>query len=724
MVIGDGILTPTMSVLSAVSGMKIKLPYINKYHTASAAIVIVIFIFSLQHFGTKRVGFLFAPILVAWLLCVAGVGLYNIIHWNPGVIKAVSPYYAYKFLRITGKVGWSSLGGVVLCITGAEAMFADLGHFSPLSLRIAFVVFVYPCLVLGYMGEAAYFSKNQVDLQSSFYKAIPEPMFWPVFAIATLATIVASQAIISATFSIISQCRALKCFPRVKIVHTCNDIYGRIYIPEINWILMLLCIAVVIEFSDTPNQIGNAYGLDVISVMFVTTCLMFLIIVVVWKKNVILGIMFVLTFGSVELVYLSAAVTKIPAGGWVPLVSSLVILCLMSVWKYGTILKQDFEGIAKFDMVRLLNAGPDGGVQRVRGIGLVYSNLVGGIPPMFSHFVINFPAFHEVLVFVTLETTLIPRVPPSERFVISREPPVGHLIFRCVVKYGYKDFKDADNFETQLMEKVEAFLEHGPSTEEERVSNSNQSPPPPPPPPPNPGLEQQVSSGDEAEAGGVWRRVSYSSSDVSLRSVSVGEPAATPVPVGRRRVTYIEMAVDPSSSTQVRDPSSSTQVRDPSSSTQVRFRDPSSSTQVRDMGDPSSSTQVRFRDPSSSTQYRDMGDPSSSNQVRFRDPSSSNQVRFRDPSSSNQVRFRDDESPEAVPERVIELQKLRQAKLNGGVAYMIGNTRIEATVGSSFLKKFAINFIYKFLRQNCRHPAVPLGIPHTSLIEVGIIYRI
>lgn len=164
-----------------------------------------------------------------------------------------------KFLRSTGVEGWISLGGIVLSITGVEAMFADLGHFSSLSIKIAFTFLVYPSLILAYLGEAAFLSKHHEDIQRSFYKAIPEAVFWPVFVVATFASVVGSQAVISATFSLVNQCCALNCFPHVKTMHTSNQIYGQIYIPEVNWMLMCLCLAVTIGLRDT-NMIGHAYG--------------------------------------------------------------------------------------------------------------------------------------------------------------------------------------------------------------------------------------------------------------------------------------------------------------------------------------------------------------------------------------------------------------------------------------------------------------------------------
>ncbi|KAL0432834.1 UNVERIFIED_CONTAM: Potassium transporter 4 [Sesamum latifolium] len=186
-------------------------------------------------------------------------GVYNTIYWNPEVIFAISPHYIVKFFRQTGRDGWSSLGGVLLCITGTEAMFADLGHFTACSIRIAFVFLIYPCLVVQYMGQAAYLSKNISAIPIGFYASIPDAVIWPVFIIATLEAIVASQAIISATFSIVKQCQGLGCFPRVKIVHTSKQINGRVYIPEINWMLMILSLTVAFGFNDT-NKIGNAYG--------------------------------------------------------------------------------------------------------------------------------------------------------------------------------------------------------------------------------------------------------------------------------------------------------------------------------------------------------------------------------------------------------------------------------------------------------------------------------
>ncbi|KAH9743074.1 Potassium transporter 4 [Citrus sinensis] len=437
------------------------------------ACVILVGLFALQHFGTHKVAVMFAPIIIVWLISIFAVGLYNVIHWNPKVISAISPLYIIKYFRETGKTGWISLGGLLLCITGTEAMFADLGHFTALSIRLAFTFFVYPCLVVQYMGQAAYLSKNLDKIPNSFYDSIPEPVFWPVFVVATLSAIVGSQAIITATFSIVKQCHSLGCFPRVKVVHTSRHIYGQIYIPEINWILMILTLAITIGFQDT-TLIGNAYGLACMTVMFITTFLMALIIIFVWYKSIFLAGAFLLFFLAIEGVYLSAAFIKVPQGGWVPLVLSSVFMVVMYIWHYGTRKKYNFDLHNKVSLRWLLGLGPSLGIVRVPGIGLIYSELATGVPAIFSHFVTNLPAFHKVLVFVCVKSVPVPYVSPEERFLIGRVCPRPYRMYRCIVRYGYKDVqRDDGNFENQLIQSIAEFIQM--EAEEPQFSSSESS---------------------------------------------------------------------------------------------------------------------------------------------------------------------------------------------------------------------------------------------------------
>ncbi|KAJ6793580.1 potassium transporter 6-like [Iris pallida] len=469
MVIGDGVLTPAISVFSAVSGVELSMEKEHhKYVEVPVACTILVCLFALQHYGTHRIGFLFAPIVLTWLFCISAIGVYNIFHWNPHVYQALSPYYMYKFLKKTQRGGWMSLGGILLCITGSEAMFADLGHFSQLSIQIAFTSVVYPSLVLAYMGQAAYLSKHHLvesNYRIGFYVSVPEKIRWPVFAIAILAAVVGSQAVITGTFSIIKQCSALGCFPRVKIVHTSSKVHGQIYIPEINWILMILCLSVTIGFRDTKH-LGNASGLAVITVMLVTTCLMSLVMVLCWNKSIFIAISFILFFGSIEALYFSASLMKFLTGAWVPIVLSFIFMAVMYIWHYGTLMKYEFDLQNKVSINWLLSLGPTLGIVRVRGIGLIHTELVSGIPAIFSHFVTNLPAFHQVLVFLCIKSVPVPYVQPEERFLIGRIGPKEYRIYRCIVRYGYHDVhKDDLEFEKDLVSSIAAFIQSGGNSE-------------------------------------------------------------------------------------------------------------------------------------------------------------------------------------------------------------------------------------------------------------------
>ncbi|CAA2956440.1 potassium transporter 8-like [Olea europaea subsp. europaea] len=461
MVIGDGVLTPAISVFSAVSGLELVVSKHHHQYIEVPVACIIVFLFYLQHYGTHRIGFLFAPVVIAWLFCISAIGVYNIFHWNPHVYQALSPYYMYKFLKKTRRGGWMSLGGILLCITGSEAMFADLGHFSQMSIKIAFTFVVYPSLILAYMGQAAYLSKHHIiesGYHIGFYEPVPEKLRWPVLAIAILAAVVGSQAIITGTFSIIKQCSALGYFPRVRIIHTSSKNCGQIYIPEINWILMLLCLAVTIGFRDTKH-ISNASGLAVITVMLVTTCLMSLVIVLCWHRSFFLALCFILFFGSIEALYFSASLIKFLDGAWVPVALSFIFLVIMYVWHYGTLRKYEFDVQNKVPINWLLSLGPNLGIVRVRGIGLIHTELVSGVPAIFSHFLTNLPAFHQVLVFLCVKYVPVPHVRPEERFLVGRIGPKDYRVYRCIARYGYRDIQMDDvMFEDDLVSSIAEFI--------------------------------------------------------------------------------------------------------------------------------------------------------------------------------------------------------------------------------------------------------------------------
>ncbi|KAK1437036.1 hypothetical protein QVD17_02821 [Tagetes erecta] len=587
MTIGDGVFTPAISVLSAVSGVKIKATGLHENYVVAISCALLVGLFSIQHHGTHRVAFLFAPIVTAWLLSIAGIGIYNIIHWNPRIFHALSPVYMVKLLKRTGHEGWLSLGGVVLSITGVETMFADLGHFSTLSVKIAFTFLVYPCLVLAYLGEAAFLSRHHEDIQRSFYKAIPEAVFWPVFIVATFAAVVGSQAAISATFSIISQCCALNCFPHVKIVHTSRKIYGQVYIPEVNWMLLSLCLAVTIGLRDT-NMIGHAYGLAVTIVMFVTTCLMTMVMIIVWKQRIVTAAAFLVLFGSVELVYLSAAFFKIPKGGWISLLLSLTFMSIMFVWNYGKLKKHEFDLENKVSMNRILSLGPSLGMVRVPGIGLVYTNLATGIPAIFGHFVTNLPAFHQVLVFVCVKAVQVPYVKAEERMLMGRVGPQEYHMFRCIVRYGYKDVPHENyNFENRLVSALMEFIE-------------------------------------------TEGNVKYELGDTESDNVDENVPE--------------HMFALPDHEEKM----------------------------VRSLKEIEESVSGCL------------------------------------------------ETHPSLKDESVQILKARES----GIAYILGHSYAKAKKSSTILTKFAIDVVYSFLSRNCRGTDVVLNVPHTSLLEVGMIYYV
>ncbi|CAA7020947.1 unnamed protein product [Microthlaspi erraticum] len=458
MMIGDGILTPAISVLSATGGIKVINPKMSSDVVVLVSIIILIGLFSMQHYGTDKVGWLFAPIVLIWFLFIGATGMYNIFKHDTSVLKAFSPTYIYLYFKRRGRDGWISLGGILLSITGTEALYADIAYFPLLAIQLAFTFFVFPCLLLAYCGQAAYLVNNKEHYKDAFYASMPDSVYWPMFVVATGAAIVGSQATISGTYSIIKQAVSHGCFPRVKIVHTSKKFLGQIYCPDINWILMIGCIAVTASFKN-QSQIGNAYGTAVVLVMLVTTLLMVLIMLLVWRCHWSLVLIFAVLSLVVEFAYFSAVIFKIDEGGWVPLIIAAISLLVMSVWHYATVKKYEFEVHSKVSMSWILGLGPSLGLVRVPGIGLVYTELPSGVPHIFSHFITNLPAIHSVVVFVCVKYLPVYTVPEEERFLVKRIGPKKFRMFRCVARYGYKDLhRKDDDFESKLFNSLFSFI--------------------------------------------------------------------------------------------------------------------------------------------------------------------------------------------------------------------------------------------------------------------------
>ncbi|KAF3679933.1 putative nuclear transcription factor Y subunit B-5-like [Capsicum annuum] len=403
MVIGDGVLTPCISVLSAVGGIKEAAPKaMTEERIVWISVAILILLFTFQRFGTDKVGYTFAPIICVWFSLNAAIGLYNFVKYDPSVVKAINPKYIIDYFKRNKKDAWISLGGVVLSIT--------------------------------------------------------DGVYWPMYVVAVFAAIIASQAMISGTFAIIQQSLALGCFPRVKIVHTSTKHHGQVYIPEINFLLMLACVAVTFGFRTTA-KIGNAYGISVVFVMTLTSSLLILVMIMIWKTHILLVIAYALVIGTVELVYLSSVLYKFNQGGYLPLAFAMFLMLIMCVWNYVYRKKYYFELDHKISPEKVKETIDETNSQRLPGLAIFYSELVHGIPPIFKHYVENVPCLHSVLAFVSFKSLPISKVLVEERFLFRWVQPSDLYVFRCVVRYGYNDVRhEQEDFEKILVEKIKEFI--------------------------------------------------------------------------------------------------------------------------------------------------------------------------------------------------------------------------------------------------------------------------
>ncbi|KAF5731463.1 KUP15 [Tripterygium wilfordii] len=450
------------------------------------SVAILVCLFMAQRFGTDKVGYTFAPIICVWFIMIGGIGIYNFFKFDPAVIKAVNPAYIIQYFQRNKKDAWISLGGVVLAITGTEALFADVGHFTVRSIQISMCFMTYPALIFAYTGQASFLRKHNHLVSDTFYSSIPDHLYWPMFVVAVMASIIASQAMISGTFSIIQQSLSLGCFPRVKIVHTSTKYEGQVYIPEVNYLLMIACVGVTAAFK-TTEKIGHAYGIAVVFVMTLTSAFLVLIMIMIWKSSILFIIAYVLIIGSVELLYLSSVLYKFDQGGYLPVAFALVLMTVMYVWNSVYRRKYYYELDHKISPERLKEIAVNTNFYRIPGLAMFYSELVQGIPPIFKHYIDNVPALHSVLVFVSIKSLPISKVPVEERFLFRRVEPREFNVFRCVARYGYTDVRNEhEPFEAMLVEKLKQFirddcwlsrmaLTNGDGTESEHGNDENES---------------------------------------------------------------------------------------------------------------------------------------------------------------------------------------------------------------------------------------------------------
>ncbi|KAL8116644.1 potassium transporter 7-like isoform X2 [Apium graveolens] len=459
MVIADGVVTPAMSVMSAVGGLELGVEGIRQDHIVMISVAFLVVLFSVQRYATSKVGIVIGPALLIWFILLGTIGVYNLLKYDSSVLKAFNPIHIYYFFERNSTKAWYSLGGCLLCATGSEAMFADLCHFSVRSVQLAYAFLVLPCLLLGYLGQAAYLMSNHADTTHAFFASTPSWAFWPVLLIANIAALIASRTMTTATFSCIKQSAALGCFPRLKIIHTSRKYMGKIYIPVLNWFLLAFSLVLVCSISNI-NEIGNAYGIVEVGVMMTTTILVTLVMLLIWQIKVEYVVGFAVISLGMELIFFSSVLWSVWDGSWIILVFAIIMFLVMFIWNYGSKLKYESEVKEKISIDLMRQLGSNLGTVRAPGIGLLYNELVKGVPAIFGQFLTTLPAVHSMIIFVCIKYIPVPLVPQDERFLFRRVCPRSYHIFRCIARYGYKDVRKENNlvFEKLLIESLEKFI--------------------------------------------------------------------------------------------------------------------------------------------------------------------------------------------------------------------------------------------------------------------------
>jgi KUP system potassium uptake protein len=430
---GDGVITPAISVLSAVEGLKIATPLLEPY-VIPLALIIIVGLFLIQSSGTARIGRLFGPIMLLWFATLALLGISNIVG-HPGVLSALNPAYAVEFFAANGWTGFLVLGTVFLVVTGGEALYADMGHFGPKPIRMAWFTLVLPALLLNYFGQGALLLQVPEAAENPFYLMAPAWALYPLVVLATLATIIASQALISGAFSLTMQANNLGYLPRLRIIHTSPTAYGQIYIPMVNWALMYACIAVVLSFR-TSSNLAAAYGIAVTSTMAITTIIFGVVARRRWRWPMPWVALMIGFFLIVDLAFLGANLVKIPQGGWFPLVLALLIFAIMTTWKRGSWLvfsrEENLELSLKALQDRLVTKPP----ARAPGTAVFLSANPVGVPAALLTNLQYNGVMHEQVLLATVLVEEVPHVAESHRVSVEA---LGQGLYGVIIRYGFME---------------------------------------------------------------------------------------------------------------------------------------------------------------------------------------------------------------------------------------------------------------------------------------------
>ena len=430
---GDAMITPALSVLSAIEGLKLVTPAFEPY-VVPATIVILIVLFSVQSRGTAKVAAFFGPTMIIWFFAIAIAGLVQIAG-NPGVLRAFNPLYGLGFLSSHGMIGLVTLGAVFLAVTGAEALYADLGHFGRKPIQVAWVSLVLPSLALNYLGQGALVLANPQAIDNPFFLLYPDWALLPMVVLATVATVIASQAVITGAYSLSQQAMQLGLLPRLEIRHTSETQYGQIYMPRVNTFLLIGVLMLVALFKSS-GALASAYGIAVTGTMVVTGIMAFMVIWKIWRWSALAAAALMAPFVLVDLTFLGANLLKVLDGGWVPLALGGLIMVVMYTWRRGTRLlyEKTRRGEMPLDnLVARLETKPP---HRVPGTAVFFTSDPMSAPTALLHSLKHYKVLHEHNVILTIETAHTPRVPEVERVRIE---PVGKTFSRVVLRFGFME---------------------------------------------------------------------------------------------------------------------------------------------------------------------------------------------------------------------------------------------------------------------------------------------
>lgn len=431
---GDSMITPAISVLSAVEGLEIIAPALTKF-VVPITLVVLTALFMIQKRGTGLVGMYFGPVMILWFGILGILGLIQIIQ-SPGVLAALNPYYAYHFITNHPLIAFLALSAVVLAVTGGEALYTDMGHFGRLPIRLAWFGFVMPALVLNYFGQGALLLSDPNAIQNPFYLLAPDWALMPMVVLSTAATVIASQAVISGAFSVARQSVQMGLLPRMMIVHTSGQEEGQIYVPFTNWTLFIAVIALVIGFKSSSN-LAAAYGLAVTGTMLIDTILVSFVMVLIWRWNLLTMALVVIPLLAIDIAFFSANALKIPDGGWFPLAIGAVSFIVLTTWLRGRKLVSNEISKHSIPMDAFIEAVDD--VHRVSGTAIFMTSSQTGVPSALLHNLKHNQILHERVVLMTIQTTETPTVQNEDRVTVQ---DLGKGFMRIIVQYGFMENPD------------------------------------------------------------------------------------------------------------------------------------------------------------------------------------------------------------------------------------------------------------------------------------------